>query len=169
MRPSTNAVLSIALAAACGWIFYAKATEGGQTYGPLPCSACRLETPMPGPGTQTFLDTWAWDVRHTAAVWTQIVVKPNDKVVVCNGTACVTYTMTDSNSYLGGKATPQTSTPGGGGGVGSGTGNGRGQGVGTGGGANPPGGSYGGGGWTGTVSAGPGSPLPKLPKGSQEI
>lgn len=57
----------------------------------------------------------------------------------------------------------------GGGGLGSGTGNGRGQGVGTGGGANPPGGSYGGGGWTGTVSAGPGSPLPKLPKGSQEI
>ncbi len=128
MSRSTNAVLSIALVAVCGWVFYAKATEGGQTYGPLPCSACRLETPMPGPGTQTFLDAWAWDVRHTTAVWTQIVVKPNDKIVVCNGTACVTYTMTDSNSYLGGQATPQTSTPGGGGGGGGGEGGGGGGG-----------------------------------------
>lgn len=129
MSRSTNAVLSIALAAVCGWVVYAKAAEGGEIYGPLPCSACRLESPMPGPGTQTFLDAWAWDVQHTAAIWKQIVVKPKDQIVVCNGTACVTYTMTDSNGYLGGQATPQTSSPGGGG-----TGDGGGSGGSTGGG-----------------------------------
>ncbi|MDN8643457.1 hypothetical protein [Stenotrophomonas indicatrix] len=123
-RSFTTTALSIALVVICGWVLYAKATEGGQTYGPLPCSGCNLETPMPGPGTQTFLDAWTWDVRHTIAVWTQIVVVPGDKIIVCNGSSCVTYTMTNSNSYLGGPPTPQTSSPGGGAGGGIGGGGG---------------------------------------------
>lgn len=76
---------------------------------------------MPGPGTKTFLEAWALDMRHRNP-FSQIVVSPKDQIVVCNGSYCVTYTMTDSNSYFGGQATPQTSNPGGGAGTGAGGG-----------------------------------------------
>ncbi|WP_303638093.1 MULTISPECIES: hypothetical protein [Stenotrophomonas] len=58
----------------------------------------------------------------------------------------------------------------GGDGLGSGSGGGRGQGVGRGGGADIAAGSYGGSdGRKGVVTVRPGTPLPKLPKGRQEI
>jgi len=116
-------VLALVVVSLFGWTLYAKAAEGGSIYGPLPCSACRLETPMPGPGTKTFLEAWALDMRHRFP-FTQIIVEPKDQIVVCNGSYCVTYTMTDSNSYLGGQATPQTSSPGGDGGNAGGGGSG---------------------------------------------
>lgn len=126
------------------------------------CKGCDLGSPFPTNRTLS-------EIKNYVKVSAPVKPQSGDTVTVCNGTACVKYTLDDSGNYIGDPAIPQTTSPPGGGGLGSGTGNGRGQGVGTGGGANPPGGSYGGGGWTGTVSAGPGSPLPKLPKGSQEI
>lgn len=111
-------VLLAAILILGGWVWYAKASEGGELFGPLSCPACKLESPEPGVGTRTFLEAWAWDVRHTYWPPNQMYVNVNDKIMVCNGQSCVTYTLTDSGQYFGGKRESQTSSPGTGGGGG---------------------------------------------------
>jgi len=137
------------------WAWYANAAAP-ELFGPIECPACSLETPNPGIATKTFLEAWAWDVRHTYWAPNQMVVDVNDKVMVCNGTICVTYTLTDSGQYFGGK--PERQTTNSSGGVGSGSGQGGGQGVGRGGGADAGAGSYGGG-RTGSVTVGGPQPI----------
>ncbi|MQS41111.1 hypothetical protein FFY77_05230 [Xanthomonas translucens pv. translucens] len=68
-------------------------------------------------------------------------VNTGDKIVVCNANACVTYTRTDSNGWLGGAAATRTTSSNGGGGGGGGEGGGGGGG--SSGGVNLPGGCIG--------------------------
>ncbi|UKE63195.1 hypothetical protein KM539_06955 [Xanthomonas translucens pv. poae] len=56
-------------------------------------------------------------------------VHVGDKIVVCNANACVTYTKTDSNRWLGNTAVPRTTSSNGGEGGGGGGGGGSSGGV----------------------------------------
>ncbi|EPG2418316.1 MULTISPECIES: hypothetical protein [Stenotrophomonas] len=136
-------------------------------FGPVNCDACKGQRPEPDVATKAFLLKYMQITNRERKGTHLEPIQTGAKVIVCNGSHCTTYQMTDSNDWNGTTQEAITQSPRSG--VGSGSGQGSGQGVGRGGGADVGGGSYGGGGRTGTVTVGPGGPIPKLPKGSQEI
>ena len=150
--------------------------RGTRNIGTYPCNNCALGYPRIDPHTSNELTLAIASFNRLVAL-ESLSIAPGDVITMCNGTACVGYEVTlGGDGYMGVKYEAQASTTplnpsGNANGTGSGTGHGSGQGVGNPGGANPGSGCYGscGGGQTGTVTAGPDSPLPKLPKGSQEL
>lgn len=74
-----------------------------------------LGTPEPGISAESVLKKYNHPLPNAPAV----TVGPGDKVILCNGTACVTYTRT-STGWLGGPPVKQQVVDGGGGGGGGG-------------------------------------------------
>lgn len=173
MRTRRITLLFIFLVASGLVIWSATATSTTQTgnrFGPNPCAVCPLGAPAPDTTTAVYLKRYTLVMDRPRGLKNATPVSEGDVVIVCNGSACVDYKMTYTGQFEGVNVRPQTTSPPRAGGGGSGSGHGSGQGVGRGGGADVGGGSYGGsGGRTGTVTVGPGGPVPKLPKGSQEI
>lgn len=99
----------------------------------LLCGGCNLGSPLPTSSTKAAILNY---------MVTSAPVKPisGDTITVCNGTACVKYTLDDSGNYMGGAPINQVTNPPGSGGGGGGNGGGGG---GAGGGANLPGGCIG--------------------------
>lgn len=94
------------------------------------CNGCDLGSPFPTERTLS-------EIKNYVKVSAPVPAQSGDTVTVCNGTACVQYTLDDSGNYIGAPPIKQTTSPPGGGGGGGGGGSG---GVG---GVNPGGGCYG--------------------------
>ncbi|WP_141697098.1 hypothetical protein [Xanthomonas translucens] len=118
---------------------YAYADES-KMYGPYACSTCTVDTPMADSNTKDYINKKVSEMENK---FFPTNVNVGDKIVVCNANACVTYTKTDSNRWLGNTAVPRTTSSNGGGGGGEGGGGGGGGGGGSSGGVNLPGGCIG--------------------------
>lgn len=148
------------------WAFDRAEAREPRRIGPYTCLSCNTEYPVATENDlqqikyqNHFLKTSFHDESKGPADYA------GDVIIICNLKVCVDWKMTNSGGWEGTNPRRQGKLPGGS----SGSGHGGGQGVGRGGGADIGGGSYGGGGRTGSVTVGPTGPLPKLPKGSQEI
>ena len=71
-----NALLAVLLFAFCG-------IANAETYGPYVCRDCLVLGPTPEPDTRNFISDI---VNRDVDQW-----RPNDKVVICNLSTCVTY------------------------------------------------------------------------------
>lgn len=121
-------------------------------FGPVNCNACQLQARIPDDATKAFLNTYRDATNKQRKGSFEYSIQTGSKVIVCNGSHCATYELTDSYDWNGTNQEPITRPPSGGGGSGSGGGS-RGGGTG---GANPGAGCYGscGGGGSGSVSVG---------------
>jgi hypothetical protein len=82
------------------------------------CGGCDLGSPFPTNRTLS-------EIKNYVKVSAPEKPQSGDTITVCNGTACVKYTLDDSGNYIGDPPIPQTRTPpGGGGGGGGGVGGG---------------------------------------------
>jgi hypothetical protein len=131
--------------------------------GPFSCdNGCLAQSPTIDARSQAFLENLITRDAMPFLMFTQ-----GATYTICSATQCANYKMKADGTIVG-ERRPAPSPRGGGG-----SGSGGGGGGGGGGGYSGPisSGSYGGGGGggTGTVTVGPSGPLPKLPKGSQEI
>lgn len=145
-------------------IAIAKAGILTDRYGPFTCNTCLLQTPQPDAATLSFI------LGHRAFSG----MRNGNVITICGPSACVSYTRTDYRNFEGGPVRPMTQgNPGGGTGSGGAQTGGRTPSTGpiSGGGGRTGTVTVGGGGGgrTGSVTVGPSGPLPKLPKGSQEI
>jgi uncharacterized membrane protein YgcG len=164
--PQRKAILILAVAAGLAFAVSTLAFERG----PYFCTDCAVASPVPDAKTLEVLKNSRAPVDYVPLfAWAT-----GTTYQICNSTHCTVYHENFESNWVGEGQTPREGVlpqpiDEGGGGVGSGSGHGSGQGVGRGGGADIGGGSYGGSGRTGVVTVGPGGPVPKLPKGSQEI
>lgn len=108
---------------------------GAQTYGPYVCSSCSLGRPVMDAATSARISSIDADIHDGVFDNWSHKEASGDGFIVCNATACVTYSRTDSGGFVGGEATPRVSG-GGGGGSGGGSGGFNGGG-GSGGGSDP--------------------------------
>lgn len=130
--------------------------NASSVFGPASCTQCRGQTPLPDTATRAFLTNYTQVTNKNNSGTFKESIQPGSKVIVCNGSHCVTYQMTDSYDWNGtSREAIKTSPPSRGGGNGNGGGS-------RGGGSTGPisGGSYGGGGGgrSGSVTVGPAKP-----------
>lgn len=170
-RKVSVAILATLSSAALIVLAYTAFASQPARWGPISCHYCTMQMPYAHPGVESVLKRFVADPYPNQISFFARQVEIGDVITVCSQTVCIDYQLNQSRKFEGIKSRPveTLSDADSVGGVGSGSGRGSGQGVGRGGGSDIGGGSYGGGGRTGTVTVGPGGPVPKLPKGSQEI
>lgn len=72
----------------------------GRTYGPFNCPACQGQFPIPDDATSAFIKRYELENRRiTAQVHT--VLLAGAKMVICNGSVCITYQKTTSTDWYG--------------------------------------------------------------------
>lgn len=101
-----------------GFVLAGSSTGSPEIYGPYVCSACSLGTPVPDAATNAYINSMDYSVNDNPL---NIFVNNSfavagDRFIICNATACVTYTRTNSNHFDGASPRPRTSSGGGGGG-----------------------------------------------------
>lgn len=105
-----------------GFVLAGSSTGSPEIYGPYICTACSLGTPVPDAATNAYINSMDYSVNNNPLnifVDNSFAVA-GDQFIICNATACVTYTRTHSNHFDGASPRPRTSS-GGGGGSGGGT------------------------------------------------
>ena len=127
-------------------------------YGPVSCSDCGGQTPIPDVATKAFLVRYTQVTNKKNHGTFEHSIQPGSKIIVCTRSYCVTYQMTDSRDWNGTSRESITSPPPAAGGTGSGGGSGAGQGGGGRGGAPVSGGCHGNCGGSGNVTVGPLNP-----------
>jgi hypothetical protein len=75
--------------------------SGKGTFGPLHCTTCWGQTPIPDVSTKAFLQQYVNANSYQAYGKRFYKQNPGDKIIVCNGEVCTTYEMTDSRDWSG--------------------------------------------------------------------
>lgn len=71
-----------------------------QHWGPYRCTACRLRTPLPDPGSLGFI---GWQDAHNHRGVLGIGKSPGDIYELCDSRYCVEYIRSNDNKFKGGE------------------------------------------------------------------